>query len=105
MESHKIIEVLRWIEDGQICKLRPECALNGLRYNQVLSDALLTENNQQMNLIVYSQLAVVTAGGTDNCMVRILEDNKNGNASWKSMYEWENGYLKKMILRSLSGQN
>ena len=53
----------------------------------MLSDALLTENNRQMNRILYSQLDVVKVGDTGHHLVKSFEDTNNGNAAWKSMCE------------------
>ena len=38
--------------------------------------AIFTENNQNMNMVVYSQLSVSGMRGTDHYLVKVFEDIK-----------------------------
>ena len=73
------------IENWLKRKLRTDCAFDGPGYYRMLSDTLLGEKNQQMNRIVYSQLAMETVGGIAHHLVKIFEDRKDENEDWKSM--------------------
>ena len=46
-----------------------------------------------MNQVIYSQLSVATVVGTDHHLLKIFEDMKDRNASWKSICEWYDGYV------------
>ena len=53
----------------------------------MLSYHIFAENNQHMNRVVCSQLAVETIRRTARCLVKIFEDTNNGNADCQSMCE------------------
>ena len=53
-EYQNIIKLLRGIEYWQKWKSRTECPFDGSGYYRVLSDALFSENNQQMNRKIWS---------------------------------------------------
>ena len=105
LKSQNVIEFLGGIEDCQKQKSRAECSFGGSGYDQLIYDDKLTENNQQMNRIVYSQLSVANVGGTAHRLVKTFKDMKNGNSYWRLMCEWYDGDVIKLKLQSLSGQN
>ena len=88
LESQKIIEFMKEMDECQSCKYRTECASVGSRYKRVLTDATYAGLKRQINQVVYSQLAVGKVWGTERHLAKEHENNKNLYGACNNMCKW-----------------
>ena len=90
-QAHSITPFSGGYEEWNVWKSRTEYAFNGSGYEKILSSKKYSEENQDKNKIVYSQLSVATVDGTAYHLVRNHDDSKDGHKSWTDLCEWYDG--------------